>query len=494
MVVCVFAFQVAARGRLETAAAIAICAIWVELHTAIPFRGVTISSIIVFPALIVALGLLVGGRWAYRLAGLTTLSVGAAATAGHILLGTPSPDLAYEIYLVVLLTAVCFGIAALIDRSMRALGSVVVSAMASERRVAELVSHTPDGILSLDPNGTILSANPAAARLLGTTESDLVGRLAVEAVSARLRGDDPEKVARELVDHGAPKRLEVQSAGPTAAVVDATTTRFDRRDSSKGVQITLHDATESVRRQEHEDGVRERLEQANRLDSIGRLAGGVAHDFNNHLTVIGASAEMLMSGEEPDTKKLGRSILEAKLRAATLTTRLLAFARRDVVAPRVLRLHEVLEESVPLFRSLVGTDIRLEIRAEETPAVLADPNQIEHCMVNLISNASDALEGVGRVAITISPPGASSTSSLSSAQVVPDGFVEVKVEDSGRGMDQETQERAFEPFFTTSSRGAHSGLGLATVHGIVSQNAGHVLLESRPGEGTCVRIHWPVHG
>jgi C4-dicarboxylate-specific signal transduction histidine kinase len=115
--------------------------------------------------------------------------------------------------------------------------------------------------------------------------------------------------------------------------VDATATRFDRRDGSKGVQITLHDATESVRRQEHEDGVRERLEQANRLDSIGRLAGGVAHDFNNHLTVIGASAEMLMSGEEPDTKKLGRSILEAKLRAATLTTRLLAFARRDVVVP-----------------------------------------------------------------------------------------------------------------------------------------------------------------
>ena len=333
---------------------------------------------------------------------------------------------------------------------------------------------------------------PQPSCLLGSSEEDLIGTSAVAALSARLSLEAMSDLSPRLLESGEPIALEF-STGKRTVVVDATTTLFQRRDGSEGIQLTLHDATDRVRAQEQERAVQARLEETNRLDSVGRLAGGVAHDFNNHLTVIGGSAEMLLAEAGPDTEDLALSILEAKARAAELTRGLLTFARRQMISPRELAIHEVVAECEPLLKSLVGDRVHLEILADPTPLVMADRNQIEQCLVNLLSNAKDALGAGGVVRVYTAAPGAVSQSECGEAHIVPEGFVEIRVEDDGSGMDEATMRQAFEPFFTTSPFGERTGLGLSMVHGVVSQNGGGVVMESLEEVGTCVRIRWPVH-
>jgi len=433
-----------------------------------------------------------GGRGAYALAGVTAISFPGLALIGHLLLGTPAVDGRYEIYLAVLLTVVMFVAAALVDVSMRALGSVVVSSLASERRGAELVRHAPDGIMALEKDGTITSANPAAERLLDAKEEELLGTSVVAALRTRLVMPAMSDLSpRQLLESGEPIALEF-SAGTGSVVVGATTTLFQRRDGSEGLQLTLHDATGRVRAHEHECEAQARLEETNRLDSVARLAGGVAHDFNNHLTVIGGSAEMLLSEVAADTEGVALSILEAKTRAANLTTGLLTYARKQMISPSQLVIHQVVAECEPLLKSLVGDKIRLEILTDATPPVMADRHQIEQCLVNLLANAKDALGTGGVARIYTAGPGAVSQSPSGKAQIVPEGFVEIRVEDDGSGMDEVTMRQAFEPFFTTSLFGERTGLGLSMVQGVVAQNGGRVVVESRMGVGTCVRIRRPL--
>ena len=488
---CLLALWLAFRNRLEIAAALAIGAIWLELHGGLLSTGMVLPSIVPMPTVIVAAGLLWGGRGAYALAGATTISFPGLALIGHRVLGTPASDIGEQVYLAVVLIVVMFITAGLIDLSMRALGSVVVSSLASERRVAELVRHAPDGIMALEKDLSIISANPAAERLLGSSEKDLVGTSAVAALSARLSLQAMSDLSPRLLQSGEPIVLEF-SGGERRVTVDVTTTTFQRRDGSEGIQLTLHDATGRVRAQEQERAIQARLEETNRLDSVGRLAGGVAHDFNNHLTVIGGSAEMLLAEDGSDTEDLALSILEAKTRAAELTRGLLTFARRQMISPSELAIHEVVSDCEPLLKSLVGDKVRLEIFAEPTPPVMADRNQIEQCLVNLLANAKDALGAGGLARVYTAGPGAVSQSECGKAQIVPEGFAEIRVEDDGRGMDEATMRQAFEPFFTTSPFGERTGLGLSMVHGVVSQNGGAVLMESLEGVGTCIRIRWPV--
>ena len=486
--VCLVALWLAFRNRLQVAATLTIGAIWFELQTGLLNGGMAISSIMVLPTVIVGAGLLWGGRGAYALAGATAITVPGLALVGHRLLGAPSSDIEYEIYLLVILIAVMFFTAALLDLSMRALGSVVASSLVSARRVAELVRPTPEGILALDEGGAILSANPAAERLLGGREEDLIGRSVIAALGVRLRHQEASDLERRLLDAFEPVALEFSTEEGSTIIINATTTRYERRDGSEGLRLTLHDATARVRAEEQERATQARLEETNRLDSVGRLAGGVAHDFNNHLTVIGGSAEIILSGAGADTEELASSILRAKIRAAMLTKSLLAFARRQMISPRELEIHEVVSDCEPLLKSLVGDGVRLEIVADHTPMVMADRNQIEQCLVNLLANAKDALAGGGVASVHTASPGDTSQSVFGEVQTVPQGFVELRVEDQGPGMDETTMHRALGPFFTTSPFGERAGLGLSMVHGVVSQNGGQVLLESREGRGD-VRPH-----
>jgi len=219
-----------------------------------------------------------------------------------------------------------------------------------------------------------------------------------------------------------------------------------------------------------------------KLESIGRLAGGVAHDFNNLLTAISGYSSLLLErtdGNADLVHDLGE-IHRAAERATQLTRQLLAFGRRQVLQPRILDLNEVLRETGSLLRRLLGEHVELELRpAPALGAVRVDPGQIEQVIVNLAVNARDAMPAGGRLTI--------STRELDLAT---GRAIELEVTDTGIGMDQRTQAQIFDPFFTTREEG--TGLGLASVYGIVSQSDGAITVESRPGEGSTFRVRLPL--
>jgi len=491
VLLCGVAYWLAARDRPEKAAALAIAAVWLELHTALPEGGMVVSAVLVFPALTVATGLLLGGASGYAIAIVTSVTVPLTVALGGLLWAPQDRDPGQQIYLAVVLVAVMFVTAGLIDLAMRALGSVVRSSLANEERVRELVTHSPDGIMALSEEGTILSINPVAEWLLDSSAAELLGKRAEEVLRSRLSFDSG--ASGSLIDGGKPRSLKLATSGRIPLTVDVTSNAFTRNDGSGAVQVTMRDATERLRVTARDAELAARIEDSNRLEAVGRLAAGVAHDFNNHLTTIGAASELLLSETTGEGRDLARGILDAKMRASTLTRGLLAFARKQVISPILLCIDEVVRDGAPLFKSLLGDGVSLDLRIAATPHVMADRNQVEQCLVNLLANAKDAMKESGKVVISVSPP-ASSVMGAFSTTSVPEGFVELRVEDDGAGMDAMTLRQAFEPFFTSAPFGDRTGLGLAVVHGVVSQNGGSVGLESEVGRGTSVRIHWPVSG
>jgi signal transduction histidine kinase len=222
------------------------------------------------------------------------------------------------------------------------------------------------------------------------------------------------------------------------------------------------------------------LRQAQKMEAVGRLAGGIAHDFNNLLTAISGYSEFLASGiEDPRLKRHAEEIKKASARAANLTGQLLAFSRRQVLQPRVLDLNAVVSDMDSLLRRLIGEDVELVTMLEPgLPSVQADPTQIEQVIVNLAVNARDAMPNGGSVTIE-------------TANIVTDkgSFVQLLLTDTGIGMTEEERQQLFDPFFTTKAGG--TGLGLATVYGIVEQSGGTIEVDSAPGMGSSFRVWLP---
>ena len=240
--------------------------------------------------------------------------------------------------------------------------------------------------------------------------------------------------------------------------------------------------------------LQEQLTQAQKMESVGRLAGGVAHDFNNMLSVIHGHVELALHAAGPDDPV--RSDLEeiraAARRAADLTRQLLAFARRQVVAPRVLDLNAAVQGSLGMLRRLIGEDIEfIWTPSTEAGRVRIDPSQVDQVLTNLVANARDAIDGVGRVTVQTRGVVLSSADCFGRDGVAPGAYAVIDVTDTGRGMDAGTVAHLFEPFFTTKPVGRGTGLGLATVYGIVKQNDGCIEVISELGRGTTVRIFLP---
>ena len=235
----------------------------------------------------------------------------------------------------------------------------------------------------------------------------------------------------------------------------------------------------------------DRLRQAQKMDAIGRLAGGVAHDFNNVLTVINGYAELLLHRLPPGDPSRPRieEIQRAGQRAARLTAQLLAFGRKAPEAPRTLDLNDQINRSVEFLKRLIGEDVELEVKTDGGPLfVRADPGQLEQVVMNLALNARDAMPRGGK--LTLSCAAARRPSELPDSS--PEQFARLTVRDTGIGMDEETQRKVFEPFFTTKTPGQGTGLGLATVYAIVQQNGGHIQVQSRPGEGSRFDVYLPL--
>jgi len=239
--------------------------------------------------------------------------------------------------------------------------------------------------------------------------------------------------------------------------------------------------------------LKEQLAQAQKMESIGRLAGGVAHDFNNLLNVIiGYSDLLLLRMQEGDQRSAVENIRKAAGTAAALTRQLLAFSRREALAPKVLDLNRVVSDIARMLPRLIGENIQIEtVLSPELGRVRAGVGQIEQVMLNLAANARDAMQNGGKLTIETKNVYQHSGHARHGRTVPPGWYVSLTVTDTGKGMDENTLSRIFEPYFTTKEMGKGTGLGLAAVYGIVDQTAGHIWVDSKPGHGTTFEIYLP---
>ena len=250
--------------------------------------------------------------------------------------------------------------------------------------------------------------------------------------------------------------------------------------------VLANDVTERRR-------LEERLNQAEKMEAIGRLAGGVAHDFNNLLTVISGYAEILLARPQTPGDEQLREIAHAAEQAAALTRQLLAFSRRQVLHPRLLQLNEIVAGMEPMVRRIIGDDVNVGVRlADELPPVEADRAQLERVILNLAANARDAMPHGGRLTIETAAVELDEDYVASRGDGTPGSNVLLAVSDTGVGMSEEVQRHLFEPFFTTKAPGAGTGLGLSTVFGVVKQSGGSIYVYSEEGRGTTFKIYLPA--
>jgi two-component system cell cycle sensor histidine kinase/response regulator CckA len=362
----------------------------------------------------------------------------------------------------------------------------------SEELSSGLLRAAPDAILVMDGEFIVL-VNDQAEVMFGWSRADLVGQLARSLLTEASLLVYPEQLTR---------RIDYPEAGPmgmlslTARRKDGTEFPVEaslaavETESGRLIVAVIRDLSERERLR-----VEAQTHRNQRLEGLGQLAGGIAHDFNNMLGVIMNYAHFVIEEAESDAPDLATIVADARQvtragdRATELTHQLLAFARREVVRPQVLDLNEVVASAEKLLQSSAGEQVTVIIRpGPSLPPVTCDPGQIEQLLVNLATNARDAMPSGGNLVIDT----AAVTVPFGDPDIAPGEYVRLRVADAGRGMTPDVSERAFEPFFTTKPSGEGTGLGLATVYGIVTQADGYVTLDSSPGMGTTVTVLLPA--
>jgi PAS domain S-box-containing protein len=359
----------------------------------------------------------------------------------------------------------------------------------SEARYRSFIELAVDAIFVLDASGRILEVNQQASAITGAGREQLVGAPMTAILSPAEPRVDPFPL--EVLARGVPIMRPCRISRPDGTVSDV---EIHAAMLPEGLMLCFcRDTSERKQAGEERKKLQAQLAQAQKMESIGRLAGGVAHDFNNLLTVINGYSKMLIDALPPDDP--GRDsleeILRAGQRAAGLTQQLLAFSRKQILQPRVLDLNRVVMELQPMLARLMGEDIELCVALQAGSAtVLADPGQLEQVIMNLAVNARDAMPGGGRLRIetAVEEAGKSADQWHPGARA---GYIMLAVSDNGVGMGEETRRRMFEPFFTTKGSGKGTGLGLSMVQGIVEQSGGYLEVDSEPGRGTTVGLYLP---
>ncbi len=363
---------------------------------------------------------------------------------------------------------------------------------AGEERFRSYVEHAPYGIFVADREGRYLEVNPAAADLTGYPEERLLSMTIADLLPPDA-GEAGLAHFRSLLESGrASRELEHVHAGGERRrwMVSAVALDGDR------FLGFAEDVTDRRRIEAEREQLQSQLAQAQKLESVGRLAGGVAHDFNNILQAMMAASDLLLVRlpEGDDRLGLAREISGGVERAAALTRQLLAFARRQTIRPEVLDLNETVETMLKMMRRLIGEDVDLLWRpGPGLWPVRLDPGQVDQILANLCVNARDAIVGVGRLTIETGNVTFDEAYCARHAGFSAGEFVMLAVSDDGCGMDAATCAQVFEPFFTTKGPHEGTGLGLATVYGIVKQNEGFVNVYSEPGEGTTFKVYVPRH-
>jgi PAS domain S-box-containing protein len=367
---------------------------------------------------------------------------------------------------------------------------------ASEEHHRSLFEHMLNGVAycqMLFDNGQpqdfiYLAVNRAFASLTGL--KNVVGKKVTEVIPG-IRESDPKlfEVYGRVAATGVPERIETYVAGLKMWFWISV---FSHR---KDHFVAVFDVVDDLKRAEEERGkLQAQLLQAQKMESIGRLAGGIAHDFNNMLSVINGHAELALD-QIPETDPMHDDlweILSAGRRSATLTRQLLAFARQQTIQPKVVDLNQVVSGMLKMLARLIGEDIDLAWSPDPGLwKVHVDPTQIDQVLANLTVNARDAIAGVGKVALATANAVVDEDECSGIEGSLPGRYVRLSVTDTGCGMDRQTMARIFEPFFTTKKVGEGTGLGLATVYGVVKQNNGFINVYSEPGKGTTFNIYLP---
>jgi len=367
----------------------------------------------------------------------------------------------------------------------------LLSTQRSEARQRALTDPASEAILTIDSNSNILAANPATVDLFGYSLEEIVGSSITKLMAPPMRNRHLAAIARYMSSgrrtipwHGA--ELEAMDATGREFPVEVSIGEYGSGEDRRFTGI-IRDIS---RRKE----IEAQLLQAQKMDAIGRLAGGVAHDFNNLLTAIGGYAELVGSSFDPADPRQAHvaGIRQATEHAASLTRQLLTFSRGQELRPTIVELSQVVVTIEPMLRRLLGEQIELVVKAvPDGWSTVADRSQIEAILVNLAVNAKDAMVDGGTLTIETANVELDERYRLHHAEVTPGQYIAVTVTDTGMGMDDATRAHVFEPFFTTKEPGSGTGLGLATVYGTVRQSGGYVWVYSEPGEGTTFKIYLP---
>ncbi len=369
----------------------------------------------------------------------------------------------------------------------------------SEQRFRNLFEKSLDAYL-LFTHGVITDCNEASLTLLRASRSQLIGLTQHSLFPDRqpdgtLSREKAAIIAQALIAQGSIRFEWVcRRMDGTEVWVDIALQALGTGDHPAHLLASLRDITARKKAEQEHERLQVQLLQAQKMESVGRLAGGVAHDFNNMLGAIIGYAELGLKKIEAESrlKNYLEEILKAARRSASLTGQLLAFARKQTILPRVLDLNETVEGMIDILRRLIGESITLTWRPEpDLWRVKLDPAQVDQVLANLCVNARDAISDIGTILIETKNITLDESFCGARKDCVPGQYVLLSVTDNGCGMDADTQTRVFEPFFTTKKVGQGTGLGLSTVYGIVSQNNGFIHFESEPGRGTRFKIHVP---
>jgi two-component system, cell cycle sensor histidine kinase and response regulator CckA len=352
-------------------------------------------------------------------------------------------------------------------------GRAVEALERREEHYRSLIENSMDLISILNLDGTIRYVSPSHERLLGYPLDELVGK----NVFSFIHAEDKARIQTALVNgnNGRPVECRVRHCDGSWRMLESFSRDLSHVAGVNGMVVNARDITERKR-------LEEQLHHSQRLEAVGRLAGGVAHDFNNLLMVITGYSHMLldaMHSSDPARQDL-EQVVKASERATDLTRQLLAFSRRQGVRASLVNLNPLVQEMDRMLRRVLGEEIELLVRlAPELKTVRADPGQIEQVILNMVVNARDAMPSGGQLLIETRNTGQPGRE-----------CVTISISDTGVGMDSQVLSRVFEPFFTTKEHG--TGLGLATSYGIIKENGGDLRVESTPAKGTCFRIELPA--
>jgi two-component system, cell cycle sensor histidine kinase and response regulator CckA len=377
-----------------------------------------------------------------------------------------------------------------IDQTAARLRSVTATLRARQEWFRMLLEHGSDVILALDGNFRIGFAGPSLPRVLGWTAAQVARRPLADFVHP----DDLDAVGASLETvlkrsgFGEPIAFRIRHADGGWRSVEAIGNHPGDWDGPEQIILTGRDIT-----------ARERLEgqlrQAQKMEALGRFAGGVAHDFNNLLTAIQGYTSLIMmdlAPHDPHREDL-EEIRKASERAAALTRQILAFSRRHVIEPMTIDLNQTIMDLERLVPRLIGEDVAVVIALDpELALVRADPRQVEQVVLNLVVNARDAMPDGGRLTLETAGELVTESDPRASPDLPPGRYAVLTVSDTGTGMDPAIVPNIFDPFFTTKEPGRGTGLGLATVYGIVKQGGGHVEVETAPGAGATFRLYFPA--